>query len=372
MVYEPQEDSYLLQKFVREHAKGVVLDMGTGTGIQAIEAFKSRKTKKIFGVDIDPKALIWVKEKYFSKKYKKIVWLQSDLFSAFKEKKWRHAFDTIIFNAPYLPTGEFEPDIDLEGGKEGHEVIERFISQANNYLKMGGKILLAFSSFTPYVFEILAKNLLVGKELGKVHVFFEDIYVYEIIQSSALLELHKQGVHNISFFAQGKRGLVFTGKYKDQKVAIKVKRPGSDAPNMVHLEATMLKAVNKKKIGPKYLFHNPELLVYKFAEGTYLKDLPKNKLKHTCKEILRQSRILDKMKINKQEMTRPYKHAIINRKKVTLIDFERARKTPKPHNVTQFCQFIGNHVSNKKIWVQLATLYHSEPQRAYKLMQKEL
>jgi len=372
MVYEPQEDSYLLQKFVREHARGVVLDMGTGSGIQAIEAAKSRKTKKIFGVDVNPEALIWVKEKYSPKKYKKIVWLQSDLFSAFKQKKWQHAFDTIIFNAPYLPYGEFEPDIALEGGKQGHETIERFISQANNYLKPGGKILLAFSSVTPYIFEILQKNLLVGKELGKVHVFFEDIYVYEITQSSALLELHKQGVHNVEFFARGKRGLVFTGNYRGKKVAIKAKRPGSDTPNMVHLEATMLKNVNKGKIGPKYLFHNFELLVYEFAEGTYLRDLSKNKIRKACKEVLRQARELDKMKINKQEMTRPYKHAIVKGNKVTLIDFERARKTPEPHNVTQFCQYIGNHIGDKKTWVQLATLYHNQPEIAYKLMQKEL
>jgi len=372
MVYEPQEDSYLLQKFVREHAFGVVLDMGTGSGIQAIEAAKSRKTKKVFGVDVNSKALIWVKEKYSPKKYKKIVWLQSDLFSAFHAKKWRHAFDTIIFNAPYLPYGEFEPDIALEGGKQGHEVIEKFISSVNNYLKLGGKILLVFSSATPYIFEILEKNLLFGRELGKVHVFFEDIFVYEITQSNALLELHKQGVHNVEFFARGKRGLVFTGDYRGKKVAIKVKRPGSDSLNVVHLEATMLKTVNKKKIGPKYLFHNPELIVYEFAKGTYLRDLPKNKVKKACKEILRQSRVLDKMQVNKQEMTRPYKHAIIDGKKVTLIDFERARKTPDPHNVTQFCQYIGNHVGNKKTWVQLATLYHLEPERAYKLMQKEL
>ena len=39
-VYEPSEDSYLLEKYVKEFSKGLVLDIGTGTGIQAKAAFK--------------------------------------------------------------------------------------------------------------------------------------------------------------------------------------------------------------------------------------------------------------------------------------------------------------------------------------------
>ena len=30
--YEPSEDSYLLEKYVAQFAKGLVLDVGTGTG----------------------------------------------------------------------------------------------------------------------------------------------------------------------------------------------------------------------------------------------------------------------------------------------------------------------------------------------------
>ncbi|MBI2659492.1 hypothetical protein HYX05_05335, partial [Candidatus Woesearchaeota archaeon] len=35
-VYEPREDSTMLERYVREYAKGKVLDVGTGSGIQAI------------------------------------------------------------------------------------------------------------------------------------------------------------------------------------------------------------------------------------------------------------------------------------------------------------------------------------------------
>ena len=48
---------------------------------------------------------------------------------------------------------------------------------------------------------------------------------------------------------------------------------------------------------------------------------------------------MDKLKINKEEMSHPQKHILIG-KKVVLIDFERAHFTIKPGNVTQFCDFL--------------------------------
>ena len=47
-IYEPEDDSYLLQGFVQKHSKGTVLDMGTGSGIQAISALDSKNVKKVY------------------------------------------------------------------------------------------------------------------------------------------------------------------------------------------------------------------------------------------------------------------------------------------------------------------------------------
>lgn len=350
-MYEPQEDSFLLQEAVRKHAKGVVLDVGTGSGIQAVEAVHSGKVKSVVAVDIDREAIAYCRKTHNGKRHKKVKWLVSDLFLAVKNKK----FDTIIFNAPYLPADEGTSDIALIGGREGHEVIARFLKEVIRHLKPKGKILLAFSSLTPHIPELLSKNLLIGKEIAKKHIFFEDLLVY-LIERHPVLEQIEKKVKNVEFFAKGKRGLVFIGRYKDKKVAIKVKNPDSAAHGTIALEAGMLKEVNKHKIGPKYLFHNPHFLVYEFAEGTYVRDLPKNRLPAAAKKILMQCFILDKAGINKQEMTRPLKHAIVG-KKVTLIDFERARKTESAHNVTQMCQFIGNHLGNKKKWIELGREY---------------
>src|SRR3989338_1921722 len=140
-IYEPGDDSYLLAEQVGKYARGVVLDLGTGSGIQTIEAAKKKNVKKIIAADIQKDVVNYLKNKI---KNKKITFKQSNLFSNVKNMK----FDTIIFNPPYLPSDLKVRDITIEGGKKGYEVIEMFLSKANKYLKKDGIILLVFSSLT--------------------------------------------------------------------------------------------------------------------------------------------------------------------------------------------------------------------------------
>ena len=204
MIYEPAEDSFLLQKFVKKYAKGLVLDMGTGSGIQAKEA--SKNADLVIGLDIDKDVI-----KHCKKNYKKVNFFKSNLFQIFednfffydkvdnklevykknkvndKEKrktlvKKQIKFDLIVFNPPYLPQELKERDIRLEGGKKGYEVIEKFLNNVSNYLKKDGKTLLLFSSLTgkKKVNDLILKNKLKFVELEKKHIFFEDLIVYYI------------------------------------------------------------------------------------------------------------------------------------------------------------------------------------------------
>jgi len=57
MIYQPREDSYLLEKYVKKFAFGKVLDVGTGSGIQAVSALRNNKTKDVLGVDVNKYAV---------------------------------------------------------------------------------------------------------------------------------------------------------------------------------------------------------------------------------------------------------------------------------------------------------------------------
>jgi len=168
MIYEPAEDSFLLQKHINDYARGSVLDMGTGSGIQAVEAKKT--ADKVLAVDINPEAVKHCKELGLD-------CIQSDLFDNVSGK-----FDLIIFNAPYLPQDEGIEDPALYGGKEGFEIIDRFLRGAKNFLAEKGKILLLFSSITnkEKINNLIHQYKFQFKEIDMSRHFFEEMYVYEI------------------------------------------------------------------------------------------------------------------------------------------------------------------------------------------------
>ena len=164
-MYEAAEDSFLLAKFVRDYAKGRVLDVGCGLGILMEAALG--KTSNVEGVDIDEEAIDYCKKKGLNVK-------KSDLFSNVRGK-----FDLIVFNPPYLPEDEIK-DRDLIGGKKGYEVIEGFFLKVGKFLKKNGRILILFSSLTnkEKVDEIIKKNNFKFNLLAKEGYFFEKLYVY--------------------------------------------------------------------------------------------------------------------------------------------------------------------------------------------------
>ena len=341
VIYEPREDSELLRKHVKKLAHGVVLDVGTGTGVQALEAVRKRNVQKVVAVDIDKEAIDYCKKNI---KNKKITFLVSDLFP-----KGKARFDTIIFNPPYLPAMPGEAGHvarALAGGKHGYELLERFLNQVNKYLKDNGIILIIFSSLTnkQKVDEFIENNLFEFKELERLKLFFEELYCYAIKKNDVLKILGRKGVTNIKYFSKGKRGKVFTARYKSKKIAIKIKRKESEAIGRMQNEAKWLKKLNQLHIGPKLLFSGADYLAYTFVEGDFILDFiaknNKTKIKKVLDLIFKQCFKLDKLGANKEEMHRPLKHVIIKNNKATLIDFERTHKSKKPKNVTQFTQFV--------------------------------
>jgi len=164
----------MLLEQIKKYAKGIVLDMGTGSGIQAIEAAKT--SSLVIAADINEDAIEYAKEE--AKNINNIKFIQTDLFSNLEN--YKHSFNLIIFNPPYLPNDERIKDIALDGGKEGYELTERFFNDVNDYLKEDGKILLLFSSLTnkEKVDEIIKKHNFKHTLLDSKKMFFEELYVY--------------------------------------------------------------------------------------------------------------------------------------------------------------------------------------------------
>ncbi|MBI2140205.1 hypothetical protein HYU14_04725 [Candidatus Woesearchaeota archaeon] len=169
----------------------------------------------------------------------------------------------------------------------------------------------------------------------------------------AVLDIPRiKSVSRIAYFTHGNRGNLYTGIYKGRKVAIKSKRPESEALGRIENEIRFLKILNEKGIGPKLLFWDKRkfsYFVYHFVNGVFFpefigqcKKKDRKNILGLIKGVLEQCYVMDTLGIAKEEMSHPTKHIIIGigARKPVLIDFERCHYTEKPGNVTQFCSYL--------------------------------
>lgn len=179
MIYEPREDSFLLADQVKILAKNKkVIDIGTGSGIQAKTALASGASS-VIATDINEEAL-----QLINKNYPKINTIKSNLFENIKENQ---KFDLIVFNPPYLPEDKREDPESKKattGGKKGDEIIINFVKQAPSHLESKGSILLLISSLTPTtkIIKVLESNNLSYKIISNKKLFMEELYVWHIFK----------------------------------------------------------------------------------------------------------------------------------------------------------------------------------------------
>jgi release factor glutamine methyltransferase len=180
-IYEPAEDSDLLAETIKDYLNKTkdknikILDLGSGSGIQA-ETCKKLGFKNILTADISQEAVKHLKKLGFKS-------VQTDLFSKINK---HDKFDLVIFNPPYLPDDKLEPKDSKQtttAGKHGYELILKFLKQAKSYLNKDGAVLLLFSSLSrPNIIKKQAKQLGYNlKLLNKQKIFFEELFVYELM-----------------------------------------------------------------------------------------------------------------------------------------------------------------------------------------------
>lgn len=408
MVYEPREDSVLLLNatikeidLIRQTTKRLrFLDIGTGSGFIAeniARCYNKRYNNKrynnlinITATDINQEALEQCKKRLKSIKAKiRVKIIKSDLFNNIKGK-----FHIITFNAPYLPKGMKsvynagqDTSSEVIGGKHGYEIISRFLDQLPEYLHKKGVCLITYSSLSkPMIIEQKARNKLLDINIvSSKKMFFETLFVAKITKSKLLQQINNEGIRHVNLLSKGKHSLVYkavsikkrcykertdktSNKQSKLTVAIKVALKGFE--NNIRKEFKVLQYLNNfNKVSKHKEIHIPRVYNCKknwfemdFIKGVNLNDFLELSAKQGFKskklvmdvliKILKTCYILDLEHIIKEEMHRPNKHIIIVNTDNTdsglypyFIDFERCHKG-KPHNVTQFCQYLTTkHVS---------------------------
>ncbi len=183
-VYFPREDSFMLAQAVKKFARGKVLDMGTGSGLQAITAAKNPKVTNVTASDVSATAVQCAENNAKENQcdMDKIKFIKSNLFENIPR---RDTFETIIFNPPYLPAEENEPldeqSAAWHGGKDGRKILEPFLGQFSTFLAPRGLLLLVQSSLNEpdKTISTLAKLGFQVEIVEQKKFFFEELFIYK-------------------------------------------------------------------------------------------------------------------------------------------------------------------------------------------------
>ncbi len=158
-----------------------VLDLGTGTGFQAIVA--SDRARRVLAVDRQLAAVECARSNVeMNHLENKIEVRHSDLFSAVASAE---RFEVILFNIPFPPwkpqTAWQEANFD-----EGHQLLRRFMKEAKSYLKTGGRIGMTWSDLgdTTCLHELIEEEGYLHRIVVQREIKGVGQYVYEFRFSS--------------------------------------------------------------------------------------------------------------------------------------------------------------------------------------------
>lgn len=170
-VFPPAPMSSLLGQAVLDEVRAAdrVLDMGTGSGVNAILA-ASRSTD-VLGVDINPHAVeAAVANAERNGVADRVTFRESDVFATVDGR-----FDLIIFDPPFrwfAPRDQLEASI----ADENYAALTRVLRQAGEHLAPGGRILMLFgtSGDLDYLYRTAEANGFTREELGSRELTRDD------------------------------------------------------------------------------------------------------------------------------------------------------------------------------------------------------
>jgi len=125
-----------------------ILDIGTGTGCVLLSVLNERKKCYGIGLDISKKAINIAKHNAKIQQIKnRIKFINSSI-----DKFYVGKYDLIISNPPYIKTGHiknldkgvsfYEPEVALNGGRDGYSKIREVVYKSSVLIKKKGKLFL--------------------------------------------------------------------------------------------------------------------------------------------------------------------------------------------------------------------------------------
>ncbi|XP_012558529.1 methyltransferase N6AMT1 [Hydra vulgaris] len=148
-IYEPSEDTFLLidtlekeQHILKSQKPLICLEVGSGSGVVITFLAKITENKSFYiATDINLNACICSKKTGHENNV--YVETHCDSFASSMMQRLQGNIDILLFNPPYVLTpseeiGKKDISAAWAGGKDGREVIDKFLPQAINLLSPAG------------------------------------------------------------------------------------------------------------------------------------------------------------------------------------------------------------------------------------------
>lgn len=162
----PRPETELLVEKALNHTQKqdqpLIVDVGTGSGIIAISLAADLPSATVLALDLSLAALRVAQRNALKINQTQVHFIQSNLLEPFHV-----AFDLICANLPYIQTNtlnnlevaRWEPQLALDGGESGLNVIEKLLQQSRSRLASPGVILLEIESSLGEVTLAAAKDV---------------------------------------------------------------------------------------------------------------------------------------------------------------------------------------------------------------------
>jgi release factor glutamine methyltransferase len=172
-VYSPSDDSFLMLDAISsfQFTGKTTLDMGTGSGILGLFAALQGATVTV--ADVSEAAANHAAKAAHSLGVK-VDAVVSNLFANIKG-----TFEVVLFNPPYLPSTA-TVDATTDGGRNGLEVIQKFLSELGDYLVKDGTAFLLLSSFNNPSSLLHKHPEFSSSVVRKLSLFFEELQVLKL------------------------------------------------------------------------------------------------------------------------------------------------------------------------------------------------
>ena len=172
---------YYTSEFMARHIKvkpgDIVLDMGTGSGIQAIMA--GRMAAKVIAVDINPEAVRFAAANVSKNGLEDVVSvIQGDLFSPLNPAD---KFSVILFTPPYLE-GKLKSHFDHALFDPDKALAVRFFRDARRHLEPDGYVQMIYSSIAgpERILDIAEQSGWKHAVIAREKTFTEDFLIYKL------------------------------------------------------------------------------------------------------------------------------------------------------------------------------------------------